>query len=82
MTARGRVATFLLDLAARHGAAGPIDLQMSRQDIADYLGLSVETVCRVLSRFAEAGFIAIPDVSQVEIVEAAALRAIRAGPEC
>lgn len=76
MNASVRVATFLLDLAQRHGVSAPIDLQMSRRDIADYLGLSVERVCRVLSLFAQAKLIAIPNVSQVKIVDVTALKAI------
>ena len=75
MTAPARVAGFLLDLAQRYGATAPIDLQMPRRDIADALDLSVEMVCRVLSRFAEAGLVAIPNGGQVEIIDVAALKA-------
>jgi CRP-like cAMP-binding protein len=76
MTAPIRIAIYLLDLAKRHGVATLIDLPMSRRDMADHLGLPVEMVCRVLSRFAEARFIAIPNVSQVEIIDVTALEAI------
>jgi CRP-like cAMP-binding protein len=38
------VASYLLDLAERHGVATRIDLPMSRRAMADYLGLSVEDV--------------------------------------
>lgn len=52
--AESRVANFLLSLSKRYLAIGcsakHFDLPMSRQDIANYLGLSVETVCRVLTR--------------------------------
>jgi len=78
MTAPARVAIYLLDLAKRHGATGPIDLSMSRRAMADHLDLSVELLCHVLSRFAEARFIAIPNVSQVEIIDVPALEAISA----
>ena len=76
MTAEGKVSRFLLDLAKRYEMAGPIDLQVSRREIADYLGLSVELVSRVLSRFAEARYITIPNVREVEIIDAEALEAI------
>lgn len=76
MTAPVRVSIFLLDLAKRYGAVAPIDLPMSRRDMADHLELPVEMVCRVLSRFAEARLIAIPNVSQVEIIDATQLEAI------
>jgi CRP/FNR family transcriptional regulator, nitrogen fixation regulation protein len=66
MTASERVATFLLEIAERRDAARAIDLPMSRSDIADYLGLTIETVCRVLSAFKRAGAIAIPQPHRIE----------------
>jgi hypothetical protein len=47
--------------------------------MADHLGLSVEILCRVRSRFAEAGLIAIPNVSQAEIVDATVLETVTHG---
>lgn len=76
MTAQARVANFLADIFQRHGFVDVIDLPMSRRDIADYLGLSVETVCRVLTLLAEARIIAIPNVSQIEIIDRAALEEV------
>jgi len=67
--ARERVASFLLKLAERSGAeeGEAFDVPMSRQDIADYLGLTIETVCRGLSELKRSGLIAIPNVHQIVI---------------
>jgi len=47
-TAQERVASFLVEMAERGAGGNAIDLPMSRQEIADYLGMSVETVSRTL----------------------------------
>jgi len=44
-----------------------IDLPMNRTDIADYLGLTTETVSRTLSRFAKDGLLAIPSPHTVKL---------------
>ncbi|AOY97018.1 Crp/Fnr family transcriptional regulator [Cupriavidus sp. USMAA2-4] len=62
MKAAQRLAMLLLDLAGEHGRRGGGDsltLAMSRNDIASYLGLTLETVSRLLSRFASAGLITV-----------------------
>jgi CRP/FNR family transcriptional regulator, nitrogen fixation regulation protein len=76
MTAPMRIASFLLDHSARHGSSTLLDLSMSRADVADYLGLTVETVCRVLSRFTELKLIAIPTVNQIEVIDMHAVETI------
>ena len=59
-TAQERVAGFLLDMAVRLSGRDEIDLPMSRQDIADYLGLTIETVSRTLTQFEQAATISVP----------------------
>ncbi|MBX9777310.1 MAG: helix-turn-helix domain-containing protein [Xanthobacteraceae bacterium] len=52
-TAKERIAAFLLDMAGRLAGKGFVELPMSRQDIADYLGLTTETVSRTLTSLSE-----------------------------
>src|ERR1700758_337666 len=51
-SAEERVAGFLLEMAGRKVSAGAIELPMSRHDIADYLGLTIETVSRTFTQLA------------------------------
>lgn len=78
-TAQERVATFLLDMASRAGTGqGPagveVTLPMSRQDIADFLGLTIETVSRTLTHLEETAAIALPSSRRVVLRDGAALR--------
>ena len=63
MTAEQRLAAFLLSLARRHqrlGYAGDrFLLRMTREEIGNYLGLTLETVSRLLSRFQREGLLAV-----------------------
>jgi CRP/FNR family transcriptional regulator len=63
MTAEQRLAAFLLSLARRHqrlGYAGDrFMLRMTREEIGSYLGLTLETVSRILSRFQREGLISV-----------------------
>lgn len=54
-TAPERVATFLLEIA--NDVSGEVDLPMKRRDIADYLGLTIETLARTLSLLEKSGII-------------------------
>ncbi|MFG1319714.1 helix-turn-helix domain-containing protein [Xanthobacter autotrophicus] len=78
-TAQERVATFLLDMAARAGSGQgtngiEVTLPMSRQDIADFLGLTIETVSRTLTHLEEISAIALPSSRRVVLRDGAALR--------
>jgi len=77
-TARERVASFLVALADRSDG-NHVDLPLGRQDIGDYLGLTIETVCRALSELRRARIIAIPNRSHVTIRDPATLQAIAQG---
>ena len=59
-TAQERVAGFLLEMASHLPAGNEVDLPMSRQDIADYLGLTIETVSRTLTQLENTAAIAVP----------------------
>jgi len=75
-TAKERVVGFLLRLAERSGVGDgeTIELPMSRQDMADYLGLTIETVCRVLSELKRRRLIALPSLHGAVLIDSEALR--------
>lgn len=73
-----RVASFLTDLAARQPAAPTVDLPMSRQDMADYLGLTIETVSRTLTQLQNEGVIALPSCRKVQFCNRQALSRLNA----
>jgi CRP/FNR family nitrogen fixation transcriptional regulator len=75
--ARERVANFLLQLArkAKTNDGDTLDFELGRQDMADYLGLTLETISRTLSEFKRIGAIALPKRRQIRILSRAKLRA-------
>jgi CRP/FNR family nitrogen fixation transcriptional regulator len=68
-----RVASLLLDLAERAGNPRTLDVPMSRQDMADYLGLTIETVSRTLTQLQGDGMIEIPTSRRIVLRNRAAL---------
>jgi CRP-like cAMP-binding protein len=66
-TALERVATFLLEMDERMEGNGSIDLPMSRRDVADYLGLTLETVSRSISQLRSSGALKLSGARHIEI---------------
>jgi CRP/FNR family nitrogen fixation transcriptional regulator len=77
-SAEERVASFLLEMAARGTAGAAVDLPMSRQDIADYLGLTIETVSRTFTQLAQSGTIALESSRRVLFRNRSALNRLNA----
>ncbi len=80
-TAVERIASFLSDMTARmpHGPDGRIALAMGRADIADHLGLTIETVCRTLACLRRDGVIEMAREA-VAIRDARSLHALACDP--
>jgi CRP/FNR family transcriptional regulator, anaerobic regulatory protein len=76
LRAEERLAGFLLNLSERLTARGytnhEFDLRMSREEMGSYLGIQIETVSRMLSRFAEAGLIQVKQ-RHVKLIDIAGL---------
>ncbi len=77
-TAQERVAGFLLEMATRGSGSDEVDLPMSRQDIADYLGLTIETVSRTLTQLENNAAIAVPTSRRIVLRNRAALNRLNA----
>lgn len=82
-SAEARMAVFLLALSRRNketgGDAERIDLPMTRVDIGDYLGLTIETVSRTFSKLKRSGVIALPRTTTVMIRDTEALAQLAQG---
>ena len=72
-SAQERVVGFLLEMADRSSSAGVVELPMSRQDIADYLGLTIETISRTLTSLEKAAVIEVPTSRRILLRDRAAL---------
>ena len=72
-SAQERVAGFLLEMAQRASGGNAIELPMSRQDIADYLGLTIETVSRTLTSLETAATIEVPTSRRIVLRNRSAL---------
>jgi len=76
--AEERVASFLLRMAARTAAGQAIELPMSRQDIADYLGLTIETVSRTLTILENRAAIELPSSRRIFVRSRSSLQQLNA----
>lgn len=75
-SATERVAAFLVDMMDRQGGLAQVELMMSRADIGDYLGLTIETVSRAVSRLRKSGHIRLSSARNVDILRPDGLRRI------
>jgi CRP/FNR family nitrogen fixation transcriptional regulator len=80
-SAKARVASFLIRLARaqNRGPNQPLDLPVGRQDIADYLGLTIETTCRTLTDLKANKIISIPNRHQIVVHNTSRLGAFAEG---
>jgi CRP-like cAMP-binding protein len=76
--AEERVAGFLLEMADRVPTGATVELPMSRQDIADYLGLTIETVSRTLKILEDAAAIEVAKRRRILLRNRSALRRLNA----
>ena len=76
MNARQRVASFLLLMAQHSSGDNQIELSMTRRDIADYLGLTIEAVSRTMTQFEKETVIGIPSTRRIVLHDRAALTRI------
>ncbi|MES2016899.1 MAG: fumarate/nitrate reduction transcriptional regulator Fnr [Pseudomonadota bacterium] len=84
MRAEQRFAVFLINLSSRYAARGyspnSFQLRMSREDIGNYLGLTIESISRLLSRFKKQGWLKV-DKREVTLLDPVMLKAMAAGTE-
>ncbi|MEJ0097218.1 MAG: helix-turn-helix domain-containing protein [Bauldia sp.] len=76
--AEERVASFLLKMAGRAACSEVIELPMSRQDIADYLGLTIETVSRTLTQLENSAAIELPSSRRIVVRSRTSLQRLNA----
>jgi len=73
-----RVAAFLLDMAKRTKTGSVVELAMPRHDIADYLGLTLETISRMFAELKERGVIKLEGARRVHLLDLERLAAMGA----
>ncbi len=78
-TAAEKVASFLLLMADQQGSDDEVSVPMARSDIADYIGLTTETVSRTFTKLKTEGLIALPTPNCVKIHDRARLEDFATG---
>ena len=78
LSAKQRVAAFLLRMALRSSGGDEIELPMTRQDIADYLGMTIETVSRTMTQLENDGAISLVSSRHIVLRNRAALARLNA----
>jgi len=73
-----RLAAFLLEMDDRTGSKHVLDLAMPRHDIADYLGLTLETVSRMFAELKELGTLKLESARRVHLINTGKLKAMSA----
>jgi CRP/FNR family nitrogen fixation transcriptional regulator len=71
-----RVAAFIVEMTKRAGKTDMVELAMPRHDIADYLGLTLETVSRMFAELKELGAIRLEGARKVHLIDAERLNAM------
>ena len=84
MRAEQRFAAFLINLSSRYSARGysstTFQLRMSREEIGNYLGLTIESISRLLSRLKKQGLLRVAN-REIELLDITRMRAMAAGTE-
>ncbi|MGE0851280.1 MAG: helix-turn-helix domain-containing protein [Hyphomicrobiaceae bacterium] len=84
-TAAERVVSFLLALSRRNGRTGRdpamLELPMTRSDIGDFLGLTIETVSRTFTKLRAMGLIELVHSSEVKLIDIDALKSLADGED-
>jgi len=82
MRAEQRFAAFLVNLSSRYAARGyasrVFQLRMSREEIGNYLGLTIESISRLISRFKKQGLLRVSN-REIEMLDPVRLKAMAAG---
>jgi CRP/FNR family transcriptional regulator len=84
MRAEQRFAAFLVNLSSRYAARGysptNFQLRMTREDIGNYLGLTIESISRLLSRLKKGGILKVSK-RDIELVDFQALKTLALGAD-